>query len=53
MNYLNQPVEELSAEMIGMTKKGGYTGWWGIESSGREAIRQGKELLTKYLELGG
>ena len=53
MSYRNQPTEELSAEMIGMAKKAGYTGWWGIESSGREAIRHGKELLTKYLELGG
>jgi len=37
--------------MIQMSKKLGYTGWWGIESTGRDAIRQGKELLTKYLEL--
>jgi L-ribulose-5-phosphate 3-epimerase len=51
MSYRNQPDEELTARMIRMSKKMGYTGWWGIESSGRDAIRQGKELLTKYLGL--
>jgi hypothetical protein len=53
MSYRNQPTEELSAKMIRMSKEMGYTGWFGIESSGREAIRKGKEILTKYLELGG
>jgi len=51
MSYRNQPSEELSARMIRMTKKLGFTGWYGIESSGRDAIRQGKELLVKYLGL--
>ena len=51
MSYRNQPTEELSGRMIRMSKKMGYTGWYGIESSGRDAIRQGKELLTKYLGL--
>jgi len=51
MSYRNQPTEELTAQMIQMSKKLGYTGWYGIESTGRDAIRQGKELLTKYLEL--
>jgi len=51
LSYRNQPTEELSAQMIRMSKESGYTGWYGIESSGRDAIRQGKELLTKYLEL--
>ena len=49
MSYRNQPTEELTAQMIQMSKKMGYTGWYGIESTGRDAIRQGKELLTKYL----
>jgi sugar phosphate isomerase/epimerase len=49
MSYRNQPTEELSGRMIRMSKKMGYTGWYGIESSGRDAIRQGKELLSKYL----
>jgi len=51
LSYRNQPTEELSAQMIRMSRESGYTGWYGIESSGRDAIRQGKELLTKYLEL--
>jgi L-ribulose-5-phosphate 3-epimerase len=52
MSYRNQPTEELSARMIGMAREAGYTGWWGIESSGRDEIRKGKEILTRYLELG-
>jgi len=49
MSYRNQPTEELTAEMINLCKGSGYKGWYGIESSGREAIVQGKELLKKYL----
>jgi len=51
MSYRNQPTEELTAEMISLAKELGYSGWWGIESSGREAIKLAKELLTKYLKL--
>ena len=51
MSYRNQPTEELSAKMIKLSKELGYTGWYGIESTGREAIRQGKEILTKNLGL--
>ena len=51
MSYRNQPDEELTARMIRLSKRLGYSGWYGIESSGREAIRQGKELLVKYLGL--
>ena len=51
LSYRNQPDEELTAQMILMSKEMGYTGWYGIESSGRDAIRQGKELLTRYLDL--
>lgn len=51
MSYRNQPTEELTAKMINMSRESGYRGWYGIESSGREAIMQGKKLLTKYLEL--
>lgn len=51
MSYRNQPTEELSGRMIRMSKKMGYTGWYGIESTGRDAIRQGKEILTRYLGL--
>jgi hypothetical protein len=49
MSYRNQPTEEQTAVMIKMCRDGGYKGWYGIESSGREAIMQGKELLKKYL----
>ena len=51
MSYRNQPTEELSAEMIKMCHDKGYRGWYGIESSGREAIMQGKKLLKKYLDI--
>jgi hypothetical protein len=51
MSYRNQPDEELTARMIRLSKRLGYSGWYGIESSGREAIRKGKELLTRYLGL--
>lgn len=49
MSYRNQPTEELTAKMIQMAKDSGYHGWYGIESSGRDAINQGISLLNKYL----
>jgi len=49
MSYRNQPSEELSAKMIRLCHDAGYRGWYGIESSGREAISKGKEILQKYL----
>jgi len=49
MSYRNQPTEELTAKMIRMVKDGGYRGWYGIESSGRDEIKKGIELLKKYL----
>lgn len=49
MSYRNQPTEELTAKMISLCKDSGYKGWYGIESSGREAIGQGRDLLKKYL----
>lgn len=51
MSYRNQPTEELTARMIQLSRDAGYRGWYGIESSGREAIMQGKGLLKKYLEI--
>ena len=51
MSYRNQPSEEQTAGMIKLSRDGGYRGWYGIESSGRDAIRQGKELLKKYLRI--
>ncbi|MCB0667526.1 MAG: sugar phosphate isomerase/epimerase [Saprospiraceae bacterium] len=49
MSYRNQPTEELTAKMIKMAKDSGYQGWYGIESSGRDEIKQGIDLLKKYL----
>ena len=49
MSYRNQPTEELTARMIRLCVEGGYRGWYGIESSGREAIKKGIALLQKYL----
>lgn len=49
MSYRNQPTEQGTADLINLCRDGGYRGWYGIESSGRDAIRQGKELLEKYL----
>lgn len=49
MSYRNQPEEALTAKMIKLSKDGGYTGWYGIESSGRDAIHEGIRLLKKYL----
>lgn len=47
MSYRNQLTEELTAKMIKLSKDSGYRGWYGIESSGREEIKKGKELLKK------
>jgi hydroxypyruvate isomerase len=49
MSYRNQPAEELTAKMIELCKQSGYHGWYGIESNGRDAVKQGKTLLNKYL----
>ena len=51
MSYRNQPTEELTAKMIKLCQDSGYKGWYGIESSGREAIVQGRDLLKKYLNI--
>ena len=49
MSYRNQPTEDLTAKMIRLCRESGYRGWYGIESSGREGIKKGIELLKKYL----
>lgn len=51
MSYRNQPTEELTARMIRLSTESGYSGWYGIESSGREEIKKGIGLLKKYLQL--
>ena len=49
MSYRNQPSADLSGKMIKMAQDSGYKGWYGIESSGRAAIKQGIEILRKHL----
>jgi L-ribulose-5-phosphate 3-epimerase len=49
MSYRNQHTEELTAKMIQLSQHGGYHGWYGIESSGREEVKKGVALLKKYL----
>lgn len=49
LSYRNQPDEETTKKLIDLCYNSGYRGWYGIESSGRVAIRQGKALLEKYL----
>jgi L-ribulose-5-phosphate 3-epimerase len=49
MSYRNQPDDALTIKMIELSKHGGYKGWYGIESSGREAIKKGVEILKKHL----
>lgn len=48
MSYRNQPDDALTIKMIELSKTS-YRGWYGIESSGREAIKKGIELLKKHL----
>jgi hypothetical protein len=49
MSYRNQPDEATSEKMIQLCRSTGYRGWYGIESSGREAIFEGKRILKKVL----
>lgn len=48
-SYRNQPTEAQTAQMIKISQESGYQGWYGIESSGREAIHEGIRILKKYL----
>lgn len=49
MSYRNQPTDELTVKMIALSRKSGYRGWYGIESSGREEIKKGIALLKQHL----
>jgi len=49
LSYRNQPTEDLTVKMINLCRKSGYRGWYGIESSGREEILKGKNMLVKHL----
>ena len=49
MSFRNQPTDELTEKMINMCRDGGYRGFYGIESSGREEIKRGKKILDRVL----
>ncbi len=49
MSYRNQPTEEGTAKLIRLCRDAGYRGWYGVESSGRDGIAKGRDLLKKYL----
>jgi hydroxypyruvate isomerase len=49
MSYRNQPDDALTLKMIRLSQEGGYKGWYGIESSGREEIKKGIALLKQHL----
>jgi sugar phosphate isomerase/epimerase len=49
MSYRNQPDDALTKKMIALCTASGYTGWYGIESRGREEIAKGISLLRDSL----
>ena len=46
MSYRNQPDDELTRKMLRLCRNSGYRGWYGIESTGREAINKGIKILN-------
>lgn len=48
-SYRNQPTEADGVKLLKISRDSGYRGWYGIESSGRDAIRQGIQFLKKHL----
>jgi len=48
-SYRNQPEEAQTVKMIKISQQSGYKGWYGIESSGRDAIREGIRILKQHL----
>lgn len=49
MSYRNQPDERLTEKMIALCRESGYRGWYGIESSGRDEIKKGRDILKRVL----
>lgn len=47
MSFRNQPTDALTHKMITLCDSSGYHGWYGIESSGREAVNKSIELLRE------
>ena len=50
MSYRNQPTDELTIEMIEMSRRSAFHGWYGIESDGRAAIQKAIRLLKANLK---
>lgn len=51
MSYRNQPDDTQSFAMLRLCQSMGYSGWYGIESSGRLAVQKGIGILRKGLGL--
>jgi len=49
MSARNQPTYEETKRIVDLCRDGGYRGWYGIETSGREGIKVTKEALEKAL----
>ncbi len=49
MSFRVQPEDAMTVDMIRLCQSSGYTGWYGIESDGREAVRKGIDILKKQL----
>ncbi len=49
MSARNQPTYEETKKIVDLCRDGGYRGWYGIETSGREGIKATKEALEKAL----
>jgi L-ribulose-5-phosphate 3-epimerase len=49
MSYRNQPDDDLSMQMIELCRQGGFHGWYGIESGGRDQIKKAIRLLKAHL----
>lgn len=50
MSYRNQPDDAQTMAMIKLCRDAGYTGWYGIESDGREAVHKGISMLRRELQ---
>lgn len=51
MSVRVQPQDAPTLEMITICRRMGYSGWYGVESSGREAVQKGIELLRNGMGL--
>ena len=49
MSYRNMPTQAETLQMLDICVRGGFEGWYGIESNGREEVRRGIDLLREHL----